>query len=86
MKYGTRLPLTKKAESKTGVTVHEVPLKGLKPETPYFYQTETTDASGRILTSPVLTGMTAVEPTSAFSFAIIGDTQKNPQITGKLCA
>ena len=84
VKYGTRVPLTEKAESKTGVTVHEVPLKGLKPETNYFYQTETTDPSGRILTSPVLTGMTAVEPTSAFSFAIIGDTQKNPQITGKL--
>jgi hypothetical protein len=31
-----------------------------------------------------LTGMTVVKPDSAFSFAIIGDTQKNPMVTGKL--
>ena len=84
VRYGSSLPLKEKADSKNGVTVHEVPLKGLRPETRYFYQTVTTDASGRTLTSPVLTGMTAVEKDSAFSFAIIGDTQKNPQITGKL--
>ncbi len=84
VRFGTRLPLAEKIEAKDSVAVHEVALKGLRPETRYFYQTETTDASGQTLKSKILTGMTAVNPESAFSFAIIGDTQKNPKITGKL--
>ncbi len=84
VRYGSSLPLKEQAAGKGDVLIHEVPLRGLRPESKYFYQTITTDASGRTLTSPVLTGLTAVEPESAFSFALIGDTQKNPKITGKL--
>jgi predicted phosphodiesterase len=84
VRYGTRTPPGEKVEKTESATAHEIALKGLKPATTYFYQTETTDASGRKLISPILTGMTSVGPEAAFSFAVIGDTQKNPKITGKL--
>jgi predicted phosphodiesterase len=66
------------------VTLHEVHLTGLKPQTGYVYQVSTTDASGQTLTGPLLTFQTAVNPDSAYSFVLIGDTQKNPAVTGKL--
>jgi predicted phosphodiesterase len=65
-------------------TMHEVTLTDLKPNTAYIYRTTTTFAGGQKLTSDLLTFQTAVDPASAFSFILIGDTQKNPHMTGKI--
>lgn len=82
--YGLTSPPKEVAEVKSASTMHEVTLTKLQPNTKYFYQVSTTDAEGRTLTSKLLTLMTAVNDDSAFSFTVIGDTQKNPKITGKI--
>jgi hypothetical protein len=71
-------------EGPQDVAIHEVPLSGLEPNTPYIYQVSTKLASGRSLTGPLLTFQTAVDPDSAFSFVTIGDTQKNPRTTARI--
>jgi predicted phosphodiesterase len=82
VKYGVG-GLAQKKEGAAGVTLHEVTLTDLKPNTPYVYQVSSSGA-GLALTSPLLTFATAVGPEDAFSFAVFGDTQKNPRITGKI--
>src|SRR5262249_21192170 len=76
--------LTETTTGPTDVTLHQVALTGLKPGTAYVYQTTTTTSTGQTLTSPLLTFQTAVGAESAYSFVLIGDTQKNPAITGKI--
>lgn len=65
-------------------TMHEIVLKDLKPNTRYLYRVTTTDAEGKKVTSDVLQFMTAVDDDSAYSFGIIGDTQKNPKMTEQI--
>jgi predicted phosphodiesterase len=65
-------------------TMGEVVLTGLTPTTKYFYRVVCTDAGGRRLEGPQLTFQTAVGPSEAFSFTVIGDTQRNPVVTGKV--
>ncbi len=77
-------PLSMKAASDKAVTLHEVVLKDLKPATQYLYRITTTTADGKKLTSDVHSFLTAVEGETPFSFTIIGDTQRNPTVTGKL--
>jgi acid phosphatase type 7 len=72
------------AEGPKDVAIHEVPLAGLKPNTPYIYQVLSTVVNGSTLTGPLLTFQTAVDPDSAFSFVTFGDTQKNPVTTGRI--
>ena len=57
--------------------MHEVELSGLKPETNYFWQISSVTESGDSILSPVYTFKTAVKDSSAFMFALIGDTQRN---------
>jgi predicted phosphodiesterase len=78
--------LTETATGPADVTIHEVPLTGLKPATAYVYQSSTTDPAGRTLTGPLLTFQTAVEADAAYSFVLIGDTQKNPTVTARIAA
>lgn len=81
VRYGVGKPsLT--AEGEKNATFHEVKLTGLKPG-PYVYEVETITAAGKVV-SPLLTFQPAVGPEEAFSFILIGDTQKNPKITGKI--
>ena len=75
--------LSQKKEGAADATLHEVTLTGLKPNTPYVYQVSSVGA-GMSLTSPLLTFGTAVGADDAFSFAVFGDTQKNPRITAKI--
>lgn len=70
-------------EGAKDVALHEVTLTDLKPATAYLYQVETKGA-GAALTGPLLTFQTAVGPGDAFSFVLIGDTQKNPTMTRKI--
>ncbi len=71
------------ANDKPG-TMHEITLKGLKPNSRYLYRATTVDSEGKKRVSDVLQFMTAVEEDSAFSFGIIGDTQKNPRMTAQI--
>jgi hypothetical protein len=84
VEYGTTYPPQQVVKADGTGTLHEVPLAGLQPGTKYFYRATTTDARGRKVQSKYLTFSTAVEPYEAFSFAVIGDTQKNPAVTGKI--
>lgn len=81
--YGKSPPAMQKATAAQPATVHEVKLDGLEPNTKYYYQTTTT-ADGKTLASKLLTFTTAVEPDSAFAFTLVGDTQRNPKVTGRI--
>jgi hypothetical protein len=82
VEYGLNAKLKDKMALEAQTSMHEVPLKNLKPNTRYFYKVTTTDAKGRTLSSELLTFCTAVDAYSAYSFGVIGDTQKNPKVTG----
>lgn len=64
--------------------IHEVRIDGLEPETQYFYHVESTNEHGDTITSEVRTFQTAVNEETPFAFAIISDTQGNPQVAGQL--
>lgn len=67
--------------------MHEVLLDNLKPETNYFWQVTTITQSGEKIQSPVYTFKTAVKDSSAYLFALVGDTQRNnrtPWAWGKI--
>src|SRR5262249_41609847 len=80
--FGPGTALDKRVEDATPKTFHEVTLTGLTPETRYRYQVSTPLAGGRTLTAEPRTFQTAVNPTPAFSFTVIGDTKKTPRMTG----
>jgi phosphodiesterase/alkaline phosphatase D-like protein len=84
VEYGLNNKLKDKVALDTPDTMHEVPLKNLRPNTRYFYKVTTKDSQGRTLSSELLTFCTAVDSYSAFSFGVIGDTQKNPKVTGQV--
>jgi acid phosphatase type 7 len=81
--YGKSPLDMKKATAAGPATLHEIKLDGLESDTKYYYQT-TTVAEGKTLASKVLTFTTAVQPDSAFAFTLVGDTQRNPKITGRI--
>lgn len=64
--------------------IHEVRIAGLEPATQYFYRVESVDGAGRTVSSGVSTFSTAVEPGVPFAFAIISDTQFNPEVAVRL--
>ncbi|MDX1939180.1 MAG: metallophosphoesterase [Saprospiraceae bacterium] len=67
--------------------MHEVFLDNLKPETNYFWQVTSIAENGDTLRSPVYSFKTAVKDSSAYMFALIGDTQRNgrtPWAWGKI--
>lgn len=58
-------------------TMHEVVLDGLSPETNYFYRVTSVTESGKEIVSQTYPFKTAVNDSSAYMFALIGDTQRN---------
>lgn len=57
--------------------MHEVRLEGMKPETNYFWQAISVAANGDSLISPIYSFKTAVKDSSAYAFALVGDSQAN---------
>lgn len=57
--------------------MHELFLNELKPETNYFWQVTSITDKGDTLRTPVYSFKTAVQDSSAYMFALIGDTQRN---------
>lgn len=76
--------LSKRVEFNDPKTVHEVTLGNLKPSSKYIYRVTTRTANGGVLQSDYYTLMTAVKPDEAWSFTVLGDTQRNPVITGRI--
>ncbi len=84
VEYGTTFPPKQSVKVDKPLTLGEVQLTDLQPDTKYFYRVVCVDAEGRKLESKPLTFSTAPGPDDAYSFAVIGDTQRNPVITGKV--
>jgi len=84
VEYGSTPADLKKIEGKSQDTIHEVRIEGLTPETNYVYRASSTLEDGTVVAGPLSQFMTAVKDESAFSFAVIGDTQKNPKMTAKI--
>lgn len=84
VEFGLSDKVLTKIEGAGDVTLHEVKLTGLEPETKYVYRVSSTLPAGTTVTSPLLQFLTAVRPDSAFSFGIIGDTQRNPKMTARV--
>ncbi len=82
--HGENASVKNKIKSDRTGHIHEVTIEGLNPETQYFYQVGSTDDADKSLTSEVLTFQTANQTETPFSFAVIGDTQGNPSVSGKL--
>ncbi len=57
--------------------MHEVVLENLGEETNYFWQVHGNTQDGRLFESDIYSFKTAVGDSSAFMFALIGDSQKN---------
>ena len=65
--------------------LHTATLSNLKAETGYYYQVVVQEnGSDRELRGEQLSFQTASLSTSPFAFVVIGDTQGNPQVNGKL--
>ncbi|MDY3561315.1 metallophosphoesterase [Gemmata sp. JC673] len=84
VEYGPTFPPKQQAKVEGANVMGEVPLAGLEPNTKYFYRVVCTDAQGRTLEGKPSTFMTAPGPNDAYSFTVIGDTQRNPVVTGKV--
>ena len=84
VEYGPTFPPQLTAAANEPAAMGEVALANLEPKTKYFYRVVCTDAAGTKLEGKPLTFFTAPDPTDAFSFTVIGDTQRNPTVTAKL--
>jgi len=84
VEYGPNSTTLKRIEANKDATIHEVTIDGLEAESKYVYRVSSTLADGTTVASPLYQFMTAVAPDSAFSFCVVGDTQKNPRMTAKV--
>jgi len=85
VEYAELRPLEQAAETPAAQQISEVTLTGLKPGTRYFYRVTCTDESGQQLRGQQYSFQTVTSETTPWAFAVIGDTQRNPEVTKK-CA
>lgn len=75
---GAKSPVLNQQSSLEGSRwMHEVELNDLKPETNYFWQVISKTASGKVIESEVYTFKSVVNDSSAFTFALVADAQRN---------
>ncbi len=74
----------KRQEVADAQMIHEVTLTQLKPDTQYFYKVVSTTQDGDAYESSVATFRTAVERETPFAFAVMSDTQGNPEVSRQL--
>ena len=73
-----------KATSDDGL-LHTAVLSGLQPETGHYYQVKVKEkGSDYEFRGEALSFQTASVPSSPFSFVVVGDTQGNPAVNGKI--
>lgn len=85
VQYGEIQPLTSEATTPGPSLISELRLAGLKPYTRYFYRVTCEDADGNLARSEVYSFQTAPGPETPWAFGILGDTQRNPEVTRR-CA
>lgn len=85
VEYGETQPLRQKVVAKTAGNISEVRLEGLKPFTTYYYRVTCVDAGGNVARSDIASFQTAPGADAAWAFGILGDTQRNPDVTRR-CA
>ncbi len=85
VQYSEVQPFTETAGSAAAeaTAIQEVRLENLKPFTRYFYRVLCTDAAGNQARSEVFSFQTLPGATDAWAFGILGDTQRNPTVTGR---
>lgn len=84
VRYGETVELMQSSTGVDGKMIHHVTLEDLKPNTQYFYCIESKDSAGESVVGDVLTFQTACGPESPYAFAIISDTQGNPEVAGQV--
>jgi predicted phosphodiesterase len=83
--YGETQPLKLTARTPEPKAISELRLGGLKPFTRYFYRVTCEDAAGNQARSEIYSFQTAPGPELPWAFGIMGDTQRNPEVTRR-CA
>ncbi|HTI72083.1 MAG TPA: LamG-like jellyroll fold domain-containing protein [Candidatus Limnocylindria bacterium] len=81
VEYAERQPLTNKVTATNAAAISEVRLENLKPFTIYFYRVTCVDTAGNIARSDVFSFQTMPEKDMPWAFGVMGDTQRNPEIT-----
>jgi Icc-related predicted phosphoesterase len=94
IEYGKKVPFDKKMEvntqkliKETGTAesnIYKIKLTDLEAETPYFYNIKAIARDGSVIESGNLTFSTAVKESSAYSFAVMGDTEARPHINDRI--
>jgi hypothetical protein len=85
VEYAETRPLAEAAETDAPKLISELTLKNLKPATRYFYRVICSDEKGQQLRNPQYSFQTVSTEAMPWAFAVIGDTQRNPEVTRK-CA
>lgn len=83
--FGEMQPLASEAAAEGTNLINEVRLADLKPYARYFYRVTCEDASGNLARSDIFSFQTAPGADQAWAFGILGDTQRNPDVTRR-CA
>ena len=82
--WGETVECKNVVQSKVESEISAVRIEGLQPETQYFYRVESENGAGAEIFSDVSTFQTASRPETPFAFAIISDTQGNPEVSGSI--
>jgi hypothetical protein len=85
VEYGELQPLKLRAEAAEAAGISTVTLANLKPFTRYFYRATAEDAQGNRARSDLYSFQTTPGPDLPWAFGILGDTQRNPEVTRR-CA
>jgi hypothetical protein len=85
VEYAEFQPLTGQARTTTPAALSTVSLSQLKPHTRYFYRVTCLDGTGNAARSPIGSFQTLPGASDGWAFGILGDTQRNPDVTRK-CA
>jgi hypothetical protein len=83
--YGRHALLGKQVSSDKASLISELTVSGLEPFHEYFYRVDATDENGRKISSKLRSFQTAPPANQAWAFGVIGDTQRNPEVTRR-CA
>lgn len=84
VEYAEIAPLSQHAKAAASA-ISTVSLTGLKPFTRYFYRVTADDGQGNTARSEVKSFQTLPGPAGAWAFGVLGDTQRNPDVTRR-CA
>ncbi len=82
--YGETVECQQNIHDSNAKQIHELRIEDLQPETQYFYCVESVAENGEVAESDVYPFTTAVRRQTPFAFAVISDTQGNPEVSGEI--